>query len=196
MMGGGGGMTASKLLWNNFGLQLWPRSCYPIHVEKALQRLTHPVPTRPQGSPHLCITPTYGANIQYVEGTSGVPFEPRRHYPHTTNHRGTFLFCGRAVDNSMLTRMNTDNSTADGFANQHTKIKLSKAMDMRIYLVEDHIKDGQFQVHWLQTTRWACKLLLHQAPSTKHQPPSHHIKMRTIYLHLKHSHTGHHICWL
>jgi hypothetical protein len=35
------------------------------------------------------------------------------------------------------TRITTDNSTADGFANQRTKIKRSKAMDMRFYWIKD-----------------------------------------------------------
>jgi hypothetical protein len=35
------------------------------------------------------------------------------------------------------TRMTTDNSTADGFANDHTKIKRPKAMDMRFYWIQD-----------------------------------------------------------
>jgi uncharacterized protein YcnI len=46
--------------------------------------------------------------------------------------------------------MTTNNPTADGFANQRTKIKQSKAMGMRFYWVQDRVQDGQFQVHWLQ----------------------------------------------
>jgi hypothetical protein len=75
------------------------------------------------------------------------------------------------------TRMTTDNSTADGFANQRTKIRRSKAMDMRFYWIQDRVKDGQFQVHWLQGE------LNHADYFTKHHSPTHHTKVRPIYLH-------------
>jgi hypothetical protein len=75
------------------------------------------------------------------------------------------------------TRLTTDNSTADGFANKRTKIKRSKAMDMRFYWIQDRVQDGQFQVHWLQGEH------NHADYFTKHHPPSHHSKMRPIYLH-------------
>ena len=35
------------------------------------------------------------------------------------------------------TRVTTDNSTADGFANKRTKIRRSKAMDMHFYWIQD-----------------------------------------------------------
>jgi hypothetical protein len=75
------------------------------------------------------------------------------------------------------TRITTDNSTADGFANQRTKIKQSKAMDMRFYWIQERVKQGQFQVHWLQGE------LNHADYFTKHHPPTHHTNVRPIYLH-------------
>jgi hypothetical protein len=65
----------------------------------------------------------------------------------------------------------------DGFANIYNKIKRSKAMDMRFYLVQDRVQDSQFQVHWLQGED------NHADYFTKHHPPSHHTKMRPIFLH-------------
>jgi hypothetical protein len=39
------------------------------------------------------------------------------------------------------TRLTTDNSTADGFANKRTKIKRSKAMEMRFYYwIQDRVQ--------------------------------------------------------
>jgi Reverse transcriptase (RNA-dependent DNA polymerase) len=75
------------------------------------------------------------------------------------------------------TRITTDNSTADGFANQRTKLKRSKAMDMRFFWIQDRVQDGQFAVHWLQGEH------NHADYFTKHHPTSHHIDMRPIYLH-------------
>jgi hypothetical protein len=84
------------------------------------------------------------------------------------------------------TRITTDNSTADGFANKRTKIRRSKAMDMRFYWVQDRVDQKQFNIHWLQGEN------NHADYFTKHHPPSHHTKMRPIYLHtgnLAESHT-------
>jgi Reverse transcriptase (RNA-dependent DNA polymerase) len=75
------------------------------------------------------------------------------------------------------TRITTDNSTADGFANQRTKLKRSKAMDMRFFWIQDRVQDGQFAVHWQQGEH------NHADYFTKHHPTSHHIKMRPVYLH-------------
>jgi hypothetical protein len=72
------------------------------------------------------------------------------------------------------TRLNTDNSTADGFA---TKIKRSKAMDMRFYWIQDIVQQGELAVHWLQGEDNLADYF------TKHHPPAHHIQMRPIYLH-------------
>lgn len=74
------------------------------------------------------------------------------------------------------TRMTTDNSTADGFANKRTKIRRSKAMDMRFYWIQDRVAQGQFRIHWLQGEHNLADYF------TKHHPPSHHQKMRPVYL--------------
>jgi hypothetical protein len=74
------------------------------------------------------------------------------------------------------TRITTDNSTADGFANKR-KIKRSKAVDIRFYWIQDRVQQGHFKVHWLRGEH------NHGDYFTKHHPGSHHIKMRPIYLH-------------
>jgi Reverse transcriptase (RNA-dependent DNA polymerase) len=75
------------------------------------------------------------------------------------------------------TRLTTDNSTADGFANKRTKIRRSKAMDMRFYWIQDRVEQKQFHIHWLQGES------NHGDYFTKHHSPAHHMKMRPIYLH-------------
>jgi hypothetical protein len=74
------------------------------------------------------------------------------------------------------TQITTDNSTADGFANQRTKIKRSKAMDMRFYWVQDRVAQGQIAV------RWGSGSTNHADYFTKHHPPSHHTQVRATYL--------------
>ena len=75
------------------------------------------------------------------------------------------------------TRITTDNSTADGFANRRTKIRRSKAMDMRFFWIQDRVAQKQFHIHWLQGES------NHGDYFTKHHSPTHHANMRPIYLH-------------
>mgnify|MGYP006206904129 CR=1 FL=1 len=77
---------------------------------------------------------------------------------------------------NQATPITTDNSTADGFANKRTKIKRSKAIDMRFYWVQDCVEQGQISV------RWGSSILNHADYFTKHHPPSHHTKVRSTYL--------------
>ena len=77
--------------------------------------------------------------------------------------------------------MTTDNSTAEGYANDRTKIKRSKAMDMRFYWIKDRVNQGEFIVHWSKSEGNLADYF------TKHHPPSHHIRMRPTYLHAAHA---------
>ena len=74
------------------------------------------------------------------------------------------------------TMLTTDNSTADGFANRRTKIKRSKAMDMRYYWVQDRVTMKDLAVCWSSGKNNLGDYF------TKHHPPSHHIKVRPTYL--------------
>ena len=75
------------------------------------------------------------------------------------------------------TPIQTDNSCAEGIANDTVKQKWSKAIDMRFCCIRDHVKQGQFQVFWRKGSE---QLGDHH---TKHFPASHHQEMRPIYLH-------------
>ena len=46
------------------------------------------------------------------------------------------------------TPIQTDNSVAEGIANESIKQRRSKAMDMCFYWFQDHVCQGQFRVHW------------------------------------------------
>ena len=76
------------------------------------------------------------------------------------------------------TPIQTDNSTAEGIANDTVKAKRSKAMDMRFYWIKDRVHQGQFRIHWKPgaDNKADCH--------TKHHPPSHHIGSRPSYLHV------------
>ena len=76
------------------------------------------------------------------------------------------------------TPIQTDNTTAEGIANDSVKTKRTKAMDICSYWIRDRVDQGQFHVHW---KRGATN---HADYWTKHHPPSHHVKMRPTYLHV------------
>jgi hypothetical protein len=80
-------------------------------------------------------------------------------------------------EQSQPTHITTDNSTADGFANDQIKIKQSKAMDMRFYWIQDRVSQGQFIVHWQKGSDNLANYF------TKHHPPAHHILMRSTCIH-------------
>ena len=75
------------------------------------------------------------------------------------------------------TRIVMDNSTAHGFATQRTKLKRSKAMDMRFHWVPDRVNQGHLVIVW-------AKGKLNLADYfTKHHPTTHHMKICPVYLH-------------
>ena len=76
------------------------------------------------------------------------------------------------------TPMQTDNSTASGFANDTIKQKRSKAMDMRFYWIRDRVRQGHFLVYWRPGSENLGDY------HTKHHSPAHHRQMRPVYLHI------------
>jgi hypothetical protein len=74
------------------------------------------------------------------------------------------------------TPIQTDNSTAAGFANDTIKQKRSKAMDMRFYWIKDRARQNQFLFYW----RPGAENLGDY--HTKHHSPSHHRLMRSTFL--------------
>ena len=74
------------------------------------------------------------------------------------------------------TPMQTDNSTADAVVNNKVQPKRTKAMDMRYYWLRDRAKQQQFHIHWKSGDKNLADYY------TKHHSPSHHRKMRSVYL--------------
>ena len=304
-------MEATKFCGMTLDWDYTNRHCtisMPGYVEQALQRFTHPTPTKPQHSPHPWIAPIYGASIQYAAPEDNSPPLTKQGITRLQQIIGTLLFYARAVDNTMLvalgtialaqtkgtiqtmdamvqlldyaashpdaairfhasdmilyvhsdasylsephsksrvggifylgnkndaprverpngpihvetrilknvmaaaseaevgalfhngqetvflrkvlqemgreqpgpTRIVTDNSTAAGFANSQTKLKRSKAMDMRFHWVPDRVNQGQLEIAWEPGEH------NHADYFTKHHPTTHHMRMRSIYLH-------------
>jgi hypothetical protein len=79
------------------------------------------------------------------------------------------------------TPVQVDNSTACGIVNDTVKQTRSSHMDMRFYWVRDRINQGQFHVYWAPAALNLADYF------TKHHPPTHHQRMRPIYLYTKSS---------
>jgi hypothetical protein len=79
----------------------------PGYVEKALHRIIHPAPRRPQNAPHRWIPPDYGAPAQYApDKDTSLPLDAAG-IKRLQEAIGTFLFLARAVDNIMLVALGT-----------------------------------------------------------------------------------------
>ena len=74
----------------------------PGYVERALQRFSHPPPTRNQDSPHAHVQPQFGAKIQMTEEPDHSPPLDKAGIKRVQEACGTFLYYARAVDNTML----------------------------------------------------------------------------------------------
>ena len=77
------------------------------YVRKALQRFKHDPPTRKQHAPSSWTPPQYGQKQQMApEEDTTAPLK-RAQIKRLQEVIGTFLFYGRAVDNTMLVALGT-----------------------------------------------------------------------------------------
>ena len=79
----------------------------PGYVERALQRFSHPPPTRPQDSPHAWQKPNYGAKTQYAATPDQTPVLDAANQKLVQEVIGVFLYYARAVDSTMLAALGT-----------------------------------------------------------------------------------------
>ena len=77
------------------------------YVEKALQRFQHDPPIRPQHSPSGWTRPNCGAKEQLAESSDDSEALSKESITRLQTIMGTFLCCGRAVDNTMLVALGT-----------------------------------------------------------------------------------------
>ena len=74
------------------------------------------------------------------------------------------------------TPLQFDNMSATQILKNEVSQKRSKAMDMRYYWLRDRAKQQQFHMHWKKGTQNLADYF------TKHHLPSHHKKMRPMFL--------------
>jgi hypothetical protein len=76
------------------------------------------------------------------------------------------------------TPIQTDNAVAAGITNDTVKQHRSKAINMQFYWIKDHVKNGEFLIHWRKGIDNVADYF------TKHHSPSHHrLMLRSHYLH-------------
>jgi hypothetical protein len=78
----------------------------PGYIERALQRFSHPTPTRPQDSPHPWTAPQFGAHQQFATQDL-TPILDVKDTKHIQEVLGTLLYYARAVDCTMLAAIGT-----------------------------------------------------------------------------------------
>ena len=74
------------------------------------------------------------------------------------------------------TPLQFDNMSATQILKNEVSQKKSKAMDMRFYWLRDRAQQQQFHIHWKSGDKNLADYY------TKHHSPSHHRKMRSVYL--------------
>ena len=74
------------------------------------------------------------------------------------------------------TPLQFDNQSATQILKEEVSQKRSKAMDMQYYWLRDRAKQQQFHIHWKAGTQNLADYV------TKHHSPSHHRKMRPVFL--------------
>ena len=75
------------------------------------------------------------------------------------------------------TPLQFDNISATQILKEEVSQKKSKAMDMRFYWLRDRAKQQQFHIHWKKGENNLADYF------TKNHSPSHHKKMRSVYIH-------------
>ena len=78
----------------------------PNYVIKALKKLEHPVPNKPQHSPHRWIHKTYGQKVHYAPSDDTSDLLSPKETTHIQRIVGSFLYYARAIDNTTHVAIN------------------------------------------------------------------------------------------
>ena len=68
-----------------------------------------------------------------------------------------------------------DNTFAVGLANDNIKAKHSKAIDMRFHWIRDRVRQGQFQVSWVEGIKQVADFFTKALPVWKHNQAMHYM---------------------
>lgn len=79
----------------------------PGYIAWTLARFNHPLPTTPQHSPHECISPVYGAQVQMTDDPPESPAASPDQVHRLQQIIGVLLYYARMVDMTLLVALST-----------------------------------------------------------------------------------------
>ena len=128
-------ITIDKKGTNFCGLRLeWNYShgfvdiAMPKYVQKTLKKLNYEKGKHNQYAPHKWTVPVYGKKQQFVTPEDTTKLLDKKGVKYTQRVVGSFLYYGRAVDNTILTALN-EISAAQAQPTEKTKEKIQMLLD-------------------------------------------------------------------
>ena len=116
----------------------------PNYVRKDLERIQHPVPTRPQHSTHKWLAPMYAAKLHYYPDATTTPKLEKRSITRMQSISGTFWYISCAVEPTMLVVLNKAGAKqALPITNTIKKTRILKdyAATQRYSIIRFHVSD-------------------------------------------------------
>ena len=108
----------------------WVDISMPNYVTKTLTKLNYDCTKRNQNSPHKWTIPMYGKNRQFAPPEDTSEVLDKKGIKYTQQTVGSFLYYGRAVDNTILTAINE----ISAMQAKPTKLTLQKIQMLLNYL--------------------------------------------------------------
>jgi hypothetical protein len=124
----------------------------PNYVTKALARLHHPTPNKPQHSPHPYATPVYGQKQQYAKPTpNSCQLTPDK-IKFCQEFTGIFNYYTRAIDNTMQTAVSSIASSISTSSWKDITFRIDQFLDYAATHPDAHIQYKASEMHlWLHT---------------------------------------------
>jgi len=119
----------------------------PGYVDKALARIQHPPPTKPQHQPYPHVKPNYGAKTQYAKEADTSPPLDKAGKKFIQEVCGVFLFLVRGVDGGLLPPLSTLVSQQANPTMRLTKQFLDYMSTMEEAILTFHMSDMVLAIH-------------------------------------------------
>jgi hypothetical protein len=146
----------------------------PGYIKAALYKYQHPVPARPEHSPHTWNPPIYGAKTQFVSEPTPSPALSDKDVSKLQQLTGTLLYYTRAVDPPLIMpinvlaseQSNATDVTADkvikllNYCNTHPETKICyHASDMILHIHSDasYLSENEAKAGLGDSFTWATQ---------------------------------------
>ena len=98
------------------------------YIDKLLDRIKHPRPSKPQYAPHRWTTPAYGQRLQLAPAQDSSPSLDAAGTTYIQSVVGSLLYYSRAVDPTILPALNSI-ASSQSKPTQLTKSDVSMLLD-------------------------------------------------------------------